>query len=388
MEETREALEKKLQEHRNALHRLRVLEKHQDQLAKAHKQATDMLLSIKPFHNDLLDRKDASTAKCISSPAVGLIVAAAALYMSPLCPTQQRHLLNSWIHYCRGMIEPGEMRELSLQTSNVDVTARIPIQERFSVASIFAEDDVMEKMLLYESKDMHVITERLILAKFLSMSPSKLIPVVFDPNCYLVAQSKKGGTKKHSGETEVTRSPSLHSEDNQRRRSSRVSFSSPNQVLSLPGVATDISTIPPYIPADNLSPQEVKELLFDLGLTVFSFSSPQAVHPEVVQVIQEHLHAEPALEVTIVIFQDMDVCMRSKEKPPLLLQYALQQSSPLSCKNPCFTLVNLEMELKDLTEYFRQKIITSLAPTFHGRHKAMVADTITHINSIKHAQVS
>ena len=148
MEETREALEKKLQEHRNALHRLRVLEKHQDQLAKVHKQAMDMLLTIKPFHNDLLDRKDTATAKCISSPAVGLIVAAAALYMSPLCPTQQRRLLDSWIHYCRGMIEPGEMRELPLQASNMDVTARIPIQERFSVAGIFAEDECYGKNAL------------------------------------------------------------------------------------------------------------------------------------------------------------------------------------------------------------------------------------------------
>ena len=381
MEETREALEKKLQEHKAALHKLRVLEKHQDQLSKSHKEAVDLLRAIEPFNSDLMDRKERALSKSLSSSAVGLIVAGATLYAAPLCPAQQRTLFDGWILYCRGLVEPGELDGGPSQAHTSSTTPRIPMNDAFSITGVFAEDDFTEKLFSCDSQEVHVVTERLILTKFLATSPSTLIPLVFDPSGYLQTQTPYGNTRRLSTEID-----SVSNHTSQRRSSSRLSFSRPNEILSPPGVFTDSHTLPPHTPAGNLSPEDVELMLDDLGMTVLSFKSAEELRPDIVQVLKEHLNSNNPGDVVVVIFQDADVCMRGDELP-VVLQTCLQQTSRLSCSEPWFTVVNLEMGQNDVMEYFRQKIISSLAPTFHSRYRAMIADITTHINSIKHIQV-
>nr|WAW84839.1 dynein-1-beta heavy chain [Halisarca dujardinii] len=399
MEEVKEVLERKLQEHKSTLHRLRSLEKHRDHLSKTCKEATELLESLKPFKADLATRKERARARCFSSSALGMIVAGMALYAAPLSPQQQGVLLSSWVQYCRGSVEPGQLSTTS-PPPPASTTPRIPIEEVTSISSVFAEDEFTKTILSYSgTQNVHTVTEQLFLARFLATSSSCLIPVVFDPSGYLQSLAQGRDATSTSTSTSNGRCSALDGltqksasrSGGDRRPSSRVSFCEVGEVLSLPGVSSDSAVLPAHVRADGLTAEQVAGILEEPGLSVLSFSSADAVRPEVVRVLSEHLSPGQPSDVAVVVFKDAEVSMRGPTGPtsaatPALLQQCLPQSSSLACQRPRFTALSMQLGPHDLMEYFKQKMVTSLAPAYSSQYRALMADISTHVSSIKLVQ--
>ena len=392
MEETKAALERKIQEHRKALQRLRTFERHLDQLRRSHKEATELMKALLPLRESVEKKRDTAAALLQSSPCDGLLVAAAAVYLMIFNPVDQEELVQTWTLYCRGELEPGELAS-SEQSANSSYRGpeKIPLRKDFSIAAAFVESEFLEESYSSLVKGTPAVSERLMIIKYLSSSPGVgVVPLVFDPHHYLLTLAKaegKGGEATISSYLQQRRRSSLSTRW-RRRSSGRVSrVSVCSDVPSLPGSEED-SNLPPLIAADQLEVKEIEEILSEEELVYFIFSSAQAIKEEVLDFLATYICHNSTLNMALVILQDMDACISCEDVTVTsLFQLCAQQSSSLSCCAPLFTIIDLQLGREDMEEFFRQKIMHSLAPTLPIRHRAMLADIATHINSIHHAEV-
>ena len=393
MEETKAALERKIQEHRKALQRLRALERHLDQLKQIHSEATRLMSALLPLRESMEKKRDTAAALLHSSPSDGLLVAAAAVYLMIFDPTDQGELVQTWTRYCHGELEPGELAPSDLSGHyTYQGPEKIPLREDFSIVGAFVEGDYFKKGFSSLAKRMPVVSERLIIIKYLSSSPGLgVAPLVFDPHHYLFTLAKAQGKGGVVGASSCVPQRSSQSGQRQTRSSGRISqLSTCSEVLSLPGSSQQDSTLPPLIVADQLSLKQIEEILSEEEVVYFIFSSTQAIAKEVLDFFTTHIRLNSTVNMAVVILQAMDTCISCTDASVTsLFQLCMQQSSSsLSCCDPLFTIVDLQLGREDLEEFFRQKVMHALTPTLPIRHKAMLADVATHISSIARAEVS
>lgn len=394
MEETKAALERKIQEHRKALQRLRTLERHLHLLRQNHKEATELMRALLPLRESMEKKRDTATALLHSSPCDGLLVAAAAVYLMIFDPVDQGELVQTWTLYCHGELEPGELAPSEPSGhSTYRGPEKIPLRNGFSIAGAFVEEEYFAKGFSSLTKSMPVVSERLIIIKFLSSSPGLgLVPLVFDPHHYLFTLAKAQGKGGDAANSLLQQRRRFSQPSTQQRKSSgRISqLSTCSEVLSLPGSSQEDTSLPPLIAADQLELKQIEEILSEDELVYFIFSSAQAIRKEVLAFITAYIRHSSTSNMALVILQDMDACISCDDTTATsLFQLCLQQSSSsLSCRAPLFTIVDLQLGREDMEEFFRQKVMYALAPTLPIRHRAMLADIATHINSISHAEVS
>ena len=394
MEETKAALERKIQEHRKALQRLRALERHLDQLRQIHSEATRLMSALLPLRESMEKKRDTAAALLHSSPSDGLLVAAAAVYLMTFDPTDQGELVQTWTRYCHGELEPGELAPSDLSGHyTYQGPEKIPLREDFSIVGAFVEEDYFKKGFSSLAKRMPVVSERLIIIKYLSSSPGLgVAPLVFDPHHYLFTLAKaQGKGRVVDASSCIPQRRSSQPGQRQTRSSGRISqLSTCSEVLSLPGSSQQDSALPPLIVADQLSLKQIEEVLSEEEVVYFIFSSAQAITKEVLDFFTTHIRLNSTVNMAVVILQAMDTCVSCTDASVTsLFQLCMQQSSSsLSCCDPLFTIVDLQLGREDLEEFFRQKVMHALTPTLPIRHKAMLADVATHISSIARAEVS
>ena len=395
MEETKAALERKVHEHKKALQRLRALERHLDQLRQTHKEATRLMCALQPLRESMEKKRDTAAALLHSSPCDGLLVAAAAVYLMTFDPMDQGELAQTWTRYCSGELEPGELASSELSgNSAYRGPEKVPLRKGFSIACAFIEENYFKKGFSSLTKSMPVVSERLILIKYLSSSPGLgFVPLVFDPHHYLFTLAKAQGKGQEAAASSYMQQRRRSSQSSMRWRQSsgRVSqLSTCSEVLSLPGSSQEDAALPPLIAADQLQLKQIEEILSEGELVYFIFSSIQAIKKEVLDFFTAYIHHNSTLNMSLVILQDMDTCVSCDDATAMsLFQLCLQQSSSsLSCSAPLFTIVDLQLGREDLEEFFRQKVMHALTPTLPIRHRAMLADIATHISSITRAEVS
>ena len=387
MDNTKLALEKKILGHKQSLQKLRCLEKHTDHLQSEHKDAKALMAAVSSF-SDSVNKKGMASLNCFqSAPIESLLVSGSAVYLTTLSPDTQAKLFSSWLDYCKGKLNPGEVLK-SGRMPDQGGGERVPLRDNFAISEIFTKDYLRRSRWHLGPIPMSAIGERLLLAKVLATS-RLVIPVVFDPDRYIQMLTELSVQDDDDGESDTAQNISLEGGNEPATRDRLTLIENCHQLMHIPGDFNEKLTYPRVVHANGMTMDSVSTVLSDADSPIcFCFTSMHFATDEIIETILHDVHhCDGKVKVAIVIYQSLESCLTHTNTVTLLQHRLLLQSSRTSHHTPVFAPVSLEMSEGDLNDYFCQRVLKRLSPTNPIRYHTILSDISTHESSIVNSEV-